>query len=281
MSTENLEEYKNLQNAVAEVEKLIAGSPHKKTPVLSDFLVNAKKRLDFLEREIKAEEQKAVSEKTAAVNAAQQEAALNQQEKETFSGFLQKEFFTKKDFGALEAFYSGAWDKLSEKGKEAMSHRIWEGIRKGEYHFTELPEIVREKEAKFLYDRLVKQETLSADLSEIPEADRNDFIKAYENGNAKEAYKILDRESFRDHVAIESPKAVEHTAVDLTKNFDAPAIAGRTGEIPGSASKKTLEDNSSMAKLDLSSIDLKNLNIADEGQAAPKLARSETPVIRR
>ena len=74
------------------------------------------------------------------------EAALNTKEKEQYSGFLKEDFFTKKDFGRLDDFYAHTWDRLSEGGKEQMSKRIWEGVRRNEYKFTDLPKDVQEKE---------------------------------------------------------------------------------------------------------------------------------------
>jgi hypothetical protein len=59
----------------------------------------------------------------------EQETALNAQEKKTFAGFLSKKRFTRSDFSALERFYSTAYDKLSERGKDEMSQRIQAGMR--------------------------------------------------------------------------------------------------------------------------------------------------------
>ncbi len=52
------------------------------------------------------------------------EGRLNAAEKQQYAAFLKKEFFTKADFGSLEAFYTDSFDKLTEGGKAEMSHRV-------------------------------------------------------------------------------------------------------------------------------------------------------------
>lgn len=123
--------------------------------------------------------------------------ALNTKEKETYSGFLKEDFFTKRDFGRLEQFYTKTWDRLSEGGKDEMSKRVWGGIRHGEYSFDQLPAQVREKEAKQAYKRLTESTIGNPAAAEIPEKDRQDFIRAYEAGKKDEAAKMLERESFQ------------------------------------------------------------------------------------
>jgi len=49
----------------------------------------------------------------------------------------------------LDAFYASSYDKLSDEGKAQMSTRIQEGIRRGEFEFSDLPERVQKKENEF------------------------------------------------------------------------------------------------------------------------------------
>ena len=60
---------------------------------------------------------------------AEQEFALNAEERKIYTAFLKKPRFTKADFPALDKFYKGPYDRLTERGKDEMSHRFWEGMR--------------------------------------------------------------------------------------------------------------------------------------------------------
>ena len=57
------------------------------------------------------------------------EKALNASERKEYARFLRMLYFTKAEFGPLERFYEGPYDRLTEQGKGQMSKRIWEGIR--------------------------------------------------------------------------------------------------------------------------------------------------------
>ena len=63
---------------------------------------------------------------------AEQEKALTQEERKEYASLLKHEHFTKAEFGQMEHFYSHAFDKLSEGGKDQMSRRVWGGIRPSE-----------------------------------------------------------------------------------------------------------------------------------------------------
>lgn len=58
------------------------------------------------------------------------EAALTKAEREQYQSFLMKERFLPSDSKALETFYKGPYDKLTEQGKAQMSRRVWAGTRK-------------------------------------------------------------------------------------------------------------------------------------------------------
>ncbi len=57
------------------------------------------------------------------------ETALNTDERKTLAGFLKKPRFTRDDFPALDKFYKGPYDRLTERGKDEMSKRIHTGMR--------------------------------------------------------------------------------------------------------------------------------------------------------
>lgn len=205
-SAEELE-HKQLLATIANIERNMAVPASREVSAsLQTYLNSLKVRLGALEERQKAfEEQKERTEslQRAAVMV-ERETALNAAEKEQYQGFLQKEYFTKSDFSSLEQFYSNTWDRLTEGGKAEMSHRVWEGVRREEYRFTELPETVKEKEAQRLRDALGAG---NRDLQAIPETDRRDFIDTWDAGRKKESYQVLNRPSFSKSVSV-SPALV-------------------------------------------------------------------------
>jgi hypothetical protein len=265
----------NLQRAIADVETAKGVSSPGTRAVFDIFLQNAKGRVGALEKKIKdAYEARETHEReqAAVVALAQKETALSSREQETYSGFLKEEFFTKKDFGHLEQFYEKTWDRLSEGGKNQMSHRVWEGIRHGEYTFGELPPAVREKEAKRAYGVLSKQSDQAADASRIPEKDRSDFIRAYEAGKQDEAGRVLERESFKNHLSrgAES-KEVKSAQVEAGRDGESKAVGERiaAGTAPGAGLQP--DHNAGKAKKSFHDLDLDGLKLA-EASALPSSA---------
>lgn len=57
------------------------------------------------------------------------EKSLSPAERKVFSDFLRKDRFTRSDFSALEKFYSGPYDRLTERGKDELSRRVHAGTR--------------------------------------------------------------------------------------------------------------------------------------------------------
>ncbi len=143
-------ERSNLQRAISDIETAVAVSNPGTRRILENTLENAKKRIMTLDKRIdeaKVEHAAEVQAQVAAAAAlAAKETKLNAGERETYRGFLEKSYFTKKDFGKLDEFYTHSYDKLSEGGKEEMSKRIHEGIRRGEFREADLPETVLEKD---------------------------------------------------------------------------------------------------------------------------------------
>jgi hypothetical protein len=223
-------EMDGLQKAISQAELVLADALPGAKALLANFVQNAKARVGALDRKIKDYqiEQEHAREDAVTVRLAAMESNLNESERETFSGFLRKGFFTKGDFGALEQFYSKTWDRLSERGKDEMSHRIWEGIRHNEYTFAELPETVREKEARRAYSALAKRD---AGTEAIPAKDREEFCRAFEQGHRKEAENVLERESFKKSMfLVGESKRIEHGTVESGREKEAAAIANRIGE---------------------------------------------------
>ncbi len=113
----------SLSKAISDVETAIAVSTPGTRAVLEVFIFNARGRIAVLEKQIAdvtSEREAQERQSTAAVSMAQREAALSSEERETYGHFLEKEFFTRNDFGKLEQFYSKSWDRLGHEGKAIM-----------------------------------------------------------------------------------------------------------------------------------------------------------------
>jgi len=263
-------ELNNLQKAISEVEAAVAVSTPGTRPIFESFLQNARSRVGTLDKKLKESEKERDSrarDQVVMAQMAESEKALSADEKRTFSGFLEKEFFTKKHFGALEQFYSKSWNRLSASGKDAMSHRVWEGIRRDEYTFGELPKPVREKETDWAYSVLKKRDVLGGKASEIPEQDRGDFIRSYETGKREEAQKILERDSFKKHMfrGAES-KDVKQASVEIESDADGKsaglAIASGGANAPSEGKSQRERD----ATGDASDLKLDGIKLADAPQ---------------
>ena len=150
------QERSNLLRAVSEIENAIAGSTAGTRRVLENTLDNARKRVTTLDKRIeeaKIERETEARAETAAAALAAKETKLSAEERETYRGFLEESYFTRKDFGRLDQFYAHSYDRLSEGGKEEMSKRIHEGIKRGEFKETDLPESVQKRDAKLYRER--------------------------------------------------------------------------------------------------------------------------------
>lgn len=143
-------ERNNLQRAITDLETAIAVSNPGTRRILESSLAGVKTRVATLDKRIEeAKVERAAEAQTQAAAAAvlaAKETALSAKERETYKGFLEESYFTKKDFGKLDEFYNHSYDKLSEGGKEEMSKRIDEGIKRGEFEFSDLPKNALQKE---------------------------------------------------------------------------------------------------------------------------------------
>ena len=213
-------EYAGLLSMIARIERTLqfgsgdAGT----TALLVKFVENARGRLDALEREGRrtAEKEKEAAEANMQIAAAvEREHRLSEQEKLEYSALLEHEHFTKAEFGKLEHFYSNSWDKLTDDGKDEMSQRVWGGVRQGEYEFTELPEVVKEKEAQQMELVLRYSKDSRTDIAAIPENDRSDFLQARDEGKAQKSYEILDRPSYAEHAFARESKGTPAKAAPV------------------------------------------------------------------
>ncbi|MDF1815011.1 MAG: hypothetical protein P1V20_22595 [Verrucomicrobiales bacterium] len=157
----------------------------------------------------------------------QNETRLTASEQAQYGAFLAKDFFIRDDFDELDQFYASAHSKLSERGKSEMSSRVWNGIREGEYEFTDLPKNVREKEMERLYGLLSDPAKMSENLKQIPEKDRDEFIAAYQSGDSDRTAQILNRDSFKETVSVsnfdvstgkEEIQTNQRSASEISKN---------------------------------------------------------------
>ncbi len=208
--------------------------------MLVGILNEAKKQLTGLQMKEQShndeERRKADAQLVAVVHLVTQETALNQRERQQYGAFIQKEFFTKNDFTELENFYASAWDRLTAGGKAQMSHRVWEGVRRDEYQFSELPDEVKEKEAQSVRDMLSALKEMPPEMKRIPVTDRNDFTRAWDSGRKDEAYTVLDRSSFKENVAISTTPVLE-----------------RNGEVQQTSSRRELADNEQVNEVEVQS----------------------------
>ena len=266
-----------LSKVIADAETALAISAQGTRRLIQNFVEHARARVVVLDKKIeeaKVERAAEVQAQVAAAALAAKETKLNVKERETYRGFLEESYFTKKDFGKLDEFYTHTYDRLSEGGKEEMSHRIWEGVRRDEYHFTDLPEVVQDKEAKRLYAKLTTPSVEQDSLNRIPEVDRTEFLHAYETGKQKEARQILNRDSFRQHVSLETSTGIKHQAVTTGRAADDQGVLANT---PSPPSVATSPETSAMAKISqtanalkgvkLTSLNLGGLTLAETASA--------------
>lgn len=178
-----------LQTVISDIEHRLSNrgaSVGSSASMLAAILDDAKKQLNNLDLKQKdhneEERRKANAELATVVYLVAQETALSQRERQQYGAFIQKDFSTKNDFTALEDFYSNAWDRLTEDGKVEMSQRVWEGVRREEYTFNDLPETVKQKEARSIRDMFAGLRQLPPEMDNISQADRSDFIEAWDDG---------------------------------------------------------------------------------------------------
>lgn len=160
------------------------------------------------------------------------ETRLNEQEKASFAGFLEKDAFEKKDFKKLEQFYTHSYDKLSDDGKAQMSHRIEEGIRRGNFERDDLPTVIQEKHSS---TEKIQQKATSQHIEEEQQTlfENHDMgsqtddelssssVAPSEKASPKETASTQDAE-----LLAKSFEGISFAATDLPKNSE--TSTGRT-----------------------------------------------------
>jgi hypothetical protein len=276
----------SLQGVISQMQGALLFATAEARPALTTAMRNATSRLGVVEKKIQelhtARETEA-KEQTNAAALAQSESRLNQEERNTFAGFLKEDFFTKADLGRLEDFYTKSWERLSESGKNQMSHRVWDGIRHGEYTFDQLPPAVREKEAKQAYGLLRDSKIDVSGVDEIPDKDRQDFIRAYEAGKKAEAGKILERESFKKAM-FRGSESKSVTNVEAGKNRESESeqlLAAVKPAGPSSAGEKP-KDSKAIGNADFSALQFGGMTAGETtASVQPPLVANAAPTTPR
>jgi hypothetical protein len=210
-------EYAHLADQVFEIEKLVkSGQAGPVNYLLNNFLHNAKSRMKeirheaIVEAETKKEEM--LKELSRAAVLAEMEHNLNGAEKQQYAGFLKLDYFTKANFDELEGFYTNTWDRLSERGKTEMSTRVWEGVRRHEFEFEEMPEAMRKRETERTYLQLTDKAERSPRLPEFSAETKAAFLYEMEAGDKKTAEKILSRSATAEYPTDHRSEAAKNAA---------------------------------------------------------------------
>lgn len=251
-----------LSELISVLQKLIfegGGSLAATTSMLVAKLAEAQSRAGFVDVEVKAtkeaEEKKQLEQIAGVVRMAERETALSREEKREYASFLTVAYFTRGDFNRLDKFYSHTWDRLSEQGKNEMSRRVWEGVNRGEYQFSELPESVKSREADRVHSSLTQGTGRLILENAIPAADRTEFVHRYSSGEREAAYRVLDRPSFTEALSQAGPVFISQ---ESTAGRDALKTSIR--EATGSEARKEPEPNNpSMASLNVNDALLESL----------------------
>ena len=262
-------EHEKLLEAISLVERIqtriVAESNNAAAPsMLGAFGESIKRRVEELEMHCDLpnrgeKEKKKAAKQLVAGYIAISESRLSVAEQRQYAEFLTKEYFTKSDFNQLEEFYSSAWERLSESGKAEMSERVWEGVRRGEYSFVELPDEVRKKEAELLYQKLVSGQELPANLKAIPEAERREFMAAVESGNQSRIDDVMSSDVFAKNVAVYPPSndvlarkpQIEAEEVDSEAGFQkSSAVSNQPNSVETEGQKNTREEKTNQVSVE-------------------------------
>lgn len=274
-------EYKGLQETVAMIDRILAGSTANgaTTSILVAVADHARAKMGALEEKAARQEQERfeVESRAQAASLAARETELSKREQAQYARFLEKDYFTRADFSSLENFYSTAYDRLSEGGKNQMSQRVWGGVKRGEYHFTELPEVVKEKEAERLEQILKAGPSRRSSVWEVPDDDRTDFLRARGQDQKHESYQVLNRPSFAAALGNAKEREVASKTVALASSEDQMVTVSETKAVPPSSKPETAQeaDQGTLGLGDLGTFTdpLKNAL----GAAAPTAGKSDSP----
>ena len=258
MTNSNDAEYSDLARQVEKIEKLIVDAGGEVSYLLKAFVKNAKGRLEDIKfaeyREEIARNDEKAKETAAVIALVEKEKNLTAGEKHQYGEFLKEDFFTRGNFQELERFYAdgGAWSRLSAGGKEQMSQRVWEGIRRDEYSFEELPENVRKKEAHFLYQQMTGKVAAAPGIENVPDRDRGEFIQAYETNDAVSTIEILSRPTISQNIYSGNPTSLREVGSSQTIAEPEKPAASEKEEAVGAVTSTPLAfDENSAAQVPL------------------------------
>lgn len=271
-----------LGEVVERLERLVRDAKNSPAGIDASTLIanleSTKDRMAIVEHEIKLadEEKRQLSERQLAIVClTQRETALSQSEREQYGAFLASEYFTKNDFGGLAEFYTNTWDRLSEEGKAQMSYRVWEGVRRHEYQFSELPDPVKEKEAQRLYEALKLGSQKSPELNRIPAGDTDDFVKAWEGNRKQEAYQVLNRPVFAGNVAV-TTKTNDAGLRGHATVKDAASIRGTDGQPIRAEEAKEIMGTVDLTETEIRIPDADSKTVAPTRLSEPKSVAKST-----
>lgn len=270
MGEGNAIELRRLDKLISDLQWLIfngGGCQAATTSMLVKALADAQARSVSVsiehEEEAKEDERKEQAEHAIAVSMAERELALSRSERAVYASFLECEFFTKAMFGKLDHFYTNTWDRLSEDGKSEMSRRVWEGVRRNEYEFFELPESVKSKEAERIERMLVNGE---AGVDKVTSEDKTDFLDA-QGTNAK--YSVLNRKSFAEAMCHQGNST---KAENVTQHQGQLKAHVRSGALN---LDEPAQPAASLGNIDLDSATLDALKSAQSANSNPATMRYE------
>jgi len=179
-----------------------------------------------------------------------QETALSHEERQTYASFLHQDYFTKKNFNELDAFYAdgGAWHRLSDEGKKQMSQRFWNGVERGEYEFQEAPQNVQKNEADQLAYYIANPDKAPDIIKRMnPEASEK-FLTAHEAGDRAKMQEILSGKALFDSSLEKSQPASVRSVEAATRDENVEADKVETAQKRGIG--KTDSDDHFFASLE-------------------------------
>ena len=207
-------EYRKLSEIVEHTEKAINEGKIPASDMMANFLLNARQRMGVLETETDALHDHSKKDKSAQMDAlivamVERETRLSATEKQAYAEFLEKEYFTRDDLSRLERFYAddGAWDRLSEKGKEQMGIRLEESIRRGEIDVNEMSPSMQKKHSDWIYSQLSQGKDAGGKLASLSAEGRATFMREHEAGNYGAAREIFSGKGSFDYQLVDNQAA--------------------------------------------------------------------------
>lgn len=230
--------YARLAALIVEIERMLkSGEFEGNNLQLNAALHSAAMRMDGIRDEQIAEERKEKSERerrqdaAVATQLAEMEHRLSAEEQREYAGFLKMECFTRAEFDSLEEFYTKSWDRLSERGKTEMSTRIWEGVRRNEFEFDELPKPVLERETDRTYLQLTGKAKKCQNLPEFSQQAQQEIVQAYEAGDKASAARFISRGTIREEREQSKGEAKADVPTARQTDGDKKATVGSTDEL--------------------------------------------------